>query len=85
MRASYGGLKQPMMNANLLGGADCKDLVHALMKTMSQTNTFVNIDDVFTNLRGQYDRHTFEGVIKKLEEDGLIYPTYDEKTYSILS
>ena len=58
-------------------------MVLAMMKAMSEKNKYVKIDDVFTNLRGQYDKNSFENVIKKLEDDGIIFATYDDKTYSL--
>ena len=59
-------------------------MVLAMMKAMSEKNQYIKIEDVFTNLRGQYDKNTFDNVIKKLENDGTIFATYDEKTYSLI-
>ena len=65
-------------------GSDIKQTILNVMKEISKTNKFIHKNDIYTVLQNEVAFSAFENALKRLEEDGTIYTTYDHDIYSLL-
>lgn len=65
-------------------GSDVKSTILNVMKEISKSNKFIHKNDIYTVLQNDVAFTAFEGALKRLEEDGTIYTTYDHDIYSLI-